>query len=109
MAATASEPTGDFTRRDFMKACAAASAVSVVGLVRRATAEAPKKGGTLRVGFYIEAATMDPHLSGSKVDRQIYHGSSATRRRSCSSSAEVSNSTTARTSTRRPRGSISTV
>ena len=33
----------------------------------------PKKGGTLRVGFYIEAATMDPHLSGSKVDRQIYH------------------------------------
>jgi len=73
MAATASEPTGDFTRRDFMKACAAASAVSVLGLVRRATAEAPKKGGTLRVGFYIEAATMDPHLSGSKVDRQIYH------------------------------------
>src|SRR5207244_6766279 len=24
-------------------------------------------------GFYIEAATMDPHLSGSKVDRQVYH------------------------------------
>ena len=36
-------------------------------------AETPKKGGTLRVGFYIEAVTMDPHLSGSKVDRQIYH------------------------------------
>jgi len=35
--------------------------------------DTPKKGGTLRVGFYIEAATMDPHLSGSKVDRQIYH------------------------------------
>jgi peptide/nickel transport system substrate-binding protein len=35
--------------------------------------QAPKKGGTLRVGFYIEAATMDPHLSGSKIDRQIYH------------------------------------
>ena len=34
---------------------------------------APKKGGTLRVGFYVEAATMDPHLSGSKVDRQVYH------------------------------------
>src|SRR5262249_17046208 len=34
---------------------------------------APKKGGTLRVGFYIEAATMDPHLSGSKIDRQVYH------------------------------------
>src|SRR5437867_11352600 len=35
--------------------------------------ETPRKGGTLRVGFYIEAATMDPHLSGSKIDRQIYH------------------------------------
>ena len=36
-------------------------------------ADPPKKGGTLRVGFYIEAATMDPHLSGSKIDRQVYH------------------------------------
>src|SRR5262249_62106819 len=33
----------------------------------------PKRGGTLKVGFYIEAATMDPHLSGSKIDRQVYH------------------------------------
>ena len=43
---------------------------------RRAWGQAaptPKKGGTLRVGFYVEAATMDPHLSGSKVDRQVYH------------------------------------
>ncbi len=38
-----------------------------------AAAETPKKGGTLRVGFYVEAATMDPHLSGSKIDRQVYH------------------------------------
>jgi peptide/nickel transport system substrate-binding protein len=38
-----------------------------------AGADAPKKGGNLRVGFYIEAATMDPHLSGSKIDRQVYH------------------------------------
>ena len=38
-----------------------------------ATGGAPKKGGTLRVGLYVEAATMDPHLSGSKIDRQIYH------------------------------------
>ncbi len=36
-------------------------------------ADAPRKGGTLRVGFYVEAATMDPHLSGSKIDRQVYH------------------------------------
>jgi peptide/nickel transport system substrate-binding protein len=41
--------------------------------VPEAWAQAPKKGGTLRVGFYVEAATMDPHLSGSKVDRQVYH------------------------------------
>src|SRR3954462_2654915 len=41
--------------------------------VPAAWAQAPKKGGTLRVGFYVEAATMDPHLSGSKVDRQVYH------------------------------------
>jgi peptide/nickel transport system substrate-binding protein len=38
-----------------------------------ASADAPKKGGTMRVGFYVEAATMDPHLSGSKIDRQVYH------------------------------------
>src|SRR5882672_6833861 len=38
-----------------------------------ASGEAPKKGGTMRVGFYVEAATMDPHLSGSKIDRQVYH------------------------------------
>ncbi|MBA2450258.1 MAG: twin-arginine translocation signal domain-containing protein [Chloroflexi bacterium] len=38
-----------------------------------ASSETPKQGGALRVGFYIEAATMDPHLSGSKIDRQVYH------------------------------------
>jgi peptide/nickel transport system substrate-binding protein len=38
-----------------------------------AAGETPKRGGTLRVGFYVEAATMDPHLSGSKIDRQVYH------------------------------------
>ena len=63
------------TRRDFVKSCAVASGAAVVGLrpLAAAAADAPKKGGTLRVGFYIEAATMDPHLSGSKVDRQVYH------------------------------------
>ena len=63
------------SRRDFLKACAVASSVPALGLVPDLTiaADAPKKGGTLRVGFYIEAATMDPHLSGSKIDRQVYH------------------------------------
>src|SRR5437667_4324378 len=62
------------SRREFLKTCAVMSSVPMVGLAPGvAAAQAPKKGGTLRVGFYVEAATMDPHLSGSKVDRQIYH------------------------------------
>jgi peptide/nickel transport system substrate-binding protein len=36
-------------------------------------AGAPKRGGALRVGLIVDAATLDPHLSGSKVDRQVYH------------------------------------
>jgi ABC-type dipeptide transport system, periplasmic component len=64
-----------FTRRDFLRWSAVASGgLTAPWAVRAAGAQtAPKKGGTLRVGFYIEAATMDPHLSGSKIDRQIYH------------------------------------
>src|SRR5678815_2431705 len=64
-----------FTRRDFLRWSAVASGgLTAPWVVRAAGAQtAPKKGGTLRVGFYIEAATMDPHLSGSKIDRQVYH------------------------------------
>ena len=65
------------TRRGFLRWCATASgAVAAHGLRGTPAAlaqPAPKRGGTLRVGFYIEAATMDPHLSGSKIDRQVYH------------------------------------
>jgi peptide/nickel transport system substrate-binding protein len=63
------------TRRDFLWMCAVASGAPLTSLDPRSAfaADTPKKGGTLRVGFYIEAATMDPHFSGSKVDRQIYH------------------------------------
>ena len=64
------------SRRKFLGFCALASGslTSITALSpRRALAEVPKKGGTLRVGFYIEAVTMDPHLSGSKIDRQVYH------------------------------------
>jgi peptide/nickel transport system substrate-binding protein len=74
---------GRVSRRVFLRSCAVAAGVPVAGLGPRAASVAlaqpgagtdtPKKGGTLRVGFYIEAATMDPHFSGSKVDRQIYH------------------------------------
>ena len=63
------------SRRNFLRLCALASGALAPGaLSLPAFAQtAPKKGGTLRVGFYLEASTMDPHLSGSKVDRQIYH------------------------------------
>ena len=62
--------TSTVTRRTFLQLSAAAL---VTKPALAAAAETPKKGGTLRVGFYIEAVTMDPHLSGSKVDRQVYH------------------------------------
>ena len=65
------------TRRSFLRWCAAASGGVLTPVLRGvpvALAQtAPKKGGTLRVGLYTEAATMDPHLSGSKIDRQVYH------------------------------------
>src|SRR5207245_4886093 len=63
------------SRRNFLLMCAAASGAPLVSLDARSAlaADTPRRGGTLRVGFYIEAATMDPHLSGSKIDRQVYH------------------------------------
>ena len=61
--------TPKVTRRTFLRLSTAA----LVSTPALAAANTPRKGGTLRVGFYIEAATMDPHLSGSKVDRQVYH------------------------------------
>jgi peptide/nickel transport system substrate-binding protein len=75
MASTGPDPSaGALSRRGFLWLCAATSG----GLYWTPAALAqpagtPKKGGTLRVAFYIEAATMDPHLSGSKIDRQVYH------------------------------------
>ena len=61
------------SRREFLKTSAVAASVPWLGPSTAAAVDPPKKGGTLRVGFYIEAATMDPHLSGSKIDRQVYH------------------------------------
>src|SRR6266849_2483753 len=75
MATTNSRTALSVSRRDFLLVCAVASGVSLTPVDPRSAiaADAPKKGGTLRVGFYIEAATMDPHFSGSKIDRQVYH------------------------------------
>src|SRR5215471_11021685 len=74
MATTNPRAALDVSRRDFLLLCAAASGAPLASLApTSALAAEPKRGGTLRVGFYIEAATMDPHLSGSKIDRQVYH------------------------------------
>ena len=67
----------DISRRIFLQTALASGALVPAALLAERGAapawaqETPKKGGTLRVGFYIEAATMDPHLSGSKIDRQV--------------------------------------
>ena len=62
------------SRRRFLAGVTVASAHAATHVPVPSHAQtAPKRGGTLRVGFYIEAATMDPHLSGSKIDRQVYH------------------------------------
>src|SRR5919198_914769 len=69
-------PRNRVSRRQFLRQCAVGAAIAPAATLRAPSAlaqDTPKKGGTLRVGFYIEAATMDPHLSGSKVDRQVYH------------------------------------
>jgi peptide/nickel transport system substrate-binding protein len=50
-----------------------ASATQQPAAAPAGAAGSPKKGGTLRVGLIVDVATLDPHLSGSKVDRQVYH------------------------------------
>ena len=52
------------SRRDFLHLCALVSggSLAALGPAGALAQTAPKKGGTLRVGFYIEAVTMDPHL-----------------------------------------------
>jgi peptide/nickel transport system substrate-binding protein len=38
-----------------------------------AAAGTPTRGGTMRVGLGVDVTLLDPHLSGSKIDRQVYH------------------------------------
>jgi peptide/nickel transport system substrate-binding protein len=52
---------------------APAAATTPVANTAAPAAGAPQKGGTLRVGLSVDVATLDPHLSGSKFDRQVYH------------------------------------
>ncbi|HET7264944.1 MAG TPA: ABC transporter substrate-binding protein [bacterium] len=49
-----------------------AAAVLLGGLLTIASAQGGRRGGTLRAGLDADPPTMDPHLSGSAVDRQVY-------------------------------------
>lgn len=75
MAARVPHPTSSITlgRRGFL---AGAAGVAGLGLLRPRPARgqaAPKAGGTLNVGVAADAATLDPHMSGSSFDRQLFH------------------------------------
>jgi peptide/nickel transport system substrate-binding protein len=52
---------------------APAGQLAPAGQPAAASGGGPRPGGTLRVGLSSDLATMDPHLSGSKIDRQVYH------------------------------------
>lgn len=46
--------------------------VAVIGLMAAAAAQGVRRGETLRAALDRDPPTMDPHLSGSAVDRQVY-------------------------------------
>ncbi|HET8999712.1 MAG TPA: ABC transporter substrate-binding protein, partial [bacterium] len=48
------------------------AAIAVAGLLATASAQGIKIGGLLRAALDLDPPTMDPHLSGSAVDRQVY-------------------------------------
>jgi peptide/nickel transport system substrate-binding protein len=52
---------------------APAPATTPASAAQPAAAGSPTRGGTLRVGLSVDVVTLDPHLSGSKFDRQVYH------------------------------------
>ncbi len=46
--------------------------IVVAGLLTDVSAQGVRRGGMLRAGLDRDPPTMDPHLSGSAVDRQVY-------------------------------------
>src|ERR1700730_3300645 len=48
------------------------AAVAVGGSLAAASAQGAKTGGLLKVALDLDPPTMDPHLSGSAVDRQVF-------------------------------------
>src|SRR4051794_7068237 len=71
--AATSAPAAPAAAATTAPAAPAAAAKPTEAAKPAASGDAPKKGGMLRIGLSTEAVTMDPHLSGSKIDRQIYH------------------------------------
>ena len=67
--APAASRTGDTTKKPAEIAPSTAQADSGT----TPATDAPKRGGTLRVGLAVDAFTLDPHLSGGKTDRQVMH------------------------------------
>ncbi len=65
-------PRLSLSRRAFL-AGAAGIGLGGLGRTRPAAAQTPKTGGTLTVGVGADAATLDPHMSGSSFDRQLFH------------------------------------
>ena len=59
--------------RGMGRGCALVVAAALLGgLLTMASAQGARRGGTLRAGLDADPPTMDPHLSGSAVDRQVY-------------------------------------
>ena len=56
--------------RDLLVAIIASAALAV-GMP--ATSQEPQRGGTLRVGLQGDFTTMDPHMSTSAEDRDVYY------------------------------------
>ncbi len=50
----------------------AVAGIMVIGLMAVASAQGGRRGGTLRAGLDADPPTLDPHLSGSAVDRQVF-------------------------------------
>jgi len=48
------------------------AAIAVAGLMATASAQGQKAGGLLKAALDLDPPTMDPHLSGSAVDRQVF-------------------------------------
>src|SRR5262249_9047190 len=74
MARTNPRAALDVSRRDILMLCAAAPAAQLTPPGPGwPSPGGPRRGGRWRVGFSTEPATMDPHLPGSKIARQVSH------------------------------------